>query len=89
MKNNKYKSDSNLLMLIKNFAYKLGLILLPLNYTLILIKSDLDKLGWVANHTRRSVPYSITKCLCLIKPIANSIACLHNRRNTIVFFGAR
>jgi len=64
------------------------LFFLPLNYTLILIKSDLDKLGWVANHTRRSVPYSITKCLCLIKPIANSIACLHNRRNTIVFFGA-
>ena len=76
------------LRLIKVFLYKLGLFLLPPNYTLILIKSDLDKLGRVAGHTRRSVPYSITKCLCFIKPIANSIACLHNRRNTIVFFGA-
>ena len=76
-------------MLIKLFAYKLGLFLLPLNYTLILIKSDLDKLSGVANRTRRDALYSLGKCFSLIKPLANSIACLHNRRNTIVFFGAR
>ena len=51
-KNKEYKNASNRVILIKLNWYKLGLLFLPPNYTLIVIKSNLNKLGGVASNTR-------------------------------------
>ena len=67
--------------LLRTFRINWRLILLPLNYTLILIKSDLDKLGWPVGNSAGQGLHCFPVGLSFINPIAHRVACLPSDRN--------